>query len=198
MIPKRLVRTVPTVTSDDTEHLWDTATALHPGWEHVTHRDPIPTHLFPLTSPFWGDCESGAQLADLVRVEDLWHRGGWYIDSDVWMLRPLDELCVLPAVVAWEDHLHIPNAVLGFPAQHPALARVIELAIDRRHRGTWPAGVGVTSEVFRDRDDVVCLPPQSFYPVRWQDAHRRMVNWSEAAAMNPWSYGIHKFAGSWL
>lgn len=197
MIPRRLVRTVPEKTTAHIEQLWADACALHPDWEHVTWRDPINRNAFPLTSPYWDDCESGAQLADLVRVEDLYHNGGWYIDSDMWMLKPLDSLCALNAVVAYEDHLHIPNAVLGFPPGHPALKDVIDRAISRRHAGTWLAGVGVTTEVFSHRTDITILPPGCFYPVRWQDAHRGGIAWREVAKANPWAYGIHKYAASW-
>lgn len=197
MIPHRLIRTVPERSSDEAEQLWQVATALHPTWEHVTLRDPVDRRLFPITSPFWDDVETGAQLADLIRAEELWQRGGWYIDSDVWCLKPFDDLCALEGVAAWEDHLHIPNAVLGFRAGHPALAHVLELAIARRRQGTWVAGVGVTTEVFRDAAGVVLLPPGSFYPVHWKTAHRGLVDWAESARANPWAFAVHKYRASW-
>lgn len=197
MIPHRLIRTVPAQTSVEVERLWDVATGLHPTWEHITLRDPIDSRDFPLTSPYWADCETGAQLADLVRVEELWWRGGFYIDSDVWCLKPFDSLCNLDAVVGWEDHLYIPNAVMGFPPQHPALRTVIDMAITRRHQGTWIAGVGVTTTVFKARNDVALLPPAAFYPVHWKTAHRGFVHWDEEARKNPWAYCIHKYAASW-
>jgi mannosyltransferase OCH1-like enzyme len=195
-IPKRLVRTVPEQTAPHTESLWETACRMHPDWAHVTWRDPVPRNQFPLTAPFWDECESGAQLADLIRAEDLYHRGGWYIDSDVEILKPFDQLCVHDAVAGWEDHLHIPNAVLGFTAGHPALLEVIELAVERRSRGTWLAGVGVTTEVFK-RHDMLLLPPGSFYPVHWRDAHRGFTDWRQAAKDNPWAYCLHRYAASW-
>ncbi|MCA9843241.1 MAG: hypothetical protein KC491_01190 [Dehalococcoidia bacterium] len=196
MIPRRLVRTVPATTTPFTEELWDTACLMHPDWEHVTWRDPVPRNQFPLTAPYWDECESGAQLADLIRAEDLYHRGGVYIDSDVEVLKPFDELCIHDGFAGWEDHLHIPNAVLGFTPGHPALLEVIELAVERRGRGTWLAGVGVTTEVFK-RHDMLLLPPGSFYPVHWRDAHRRVVDWAQAAKDNPWAYCLHRYAASW-
>ena len=186
---------MPAGTTVETEQLWDIACDLHPGWEHVTWRDPINPEMFPLTSPFWADCESGAQLADLVRVEDLFHRGGWYIDSDVWCLKPFDDLCALDAVAGWEDHSYIPNAVLGFTPGHPALKQVIDLAVARRFDGTWNAGVGVTTEVFSI--GVTLLPPGAFYPLHWKQAHTQRVDWQQVADRNPWSYCIHKYAASW-
>lgn len=197
MIPRRLVRTVPAVVDAEAERLWQIACDLHPGWEHVTLRDPIDPAGFPLTSRFWSECESGAQLADLVRAEDLLHNGGWYVDSDVWCLKPFDSLCGLDGVAAWEDHLFIPNAVLGFAPGHPALAEVVDKAVARRGQGTWLAGVGVTTEVFRRRDDVVLLPPGAFYPVHWREAHKGLVDWRSVARHNPWCFAVHKYAASW-
>ena len=197
MIPKRLVRTVPRETTPHSEILWDQACTMHPDWEHVTWRDPVDRNAFPLTSPFWDDCETGAQLADLIRAEDLLHRGGWYIDSDVQMLKPLDSLCGLNGVAGWEDHLFIPNAVLGFTPGHPALQKVVKLAVERRFQGTWKAGVGVTTEVFKSAADMTLLPPGSFYPVHWKRAHRGFVNWAEEAQKNPWAFCLHKYAASW-
>lgn len=196
MIPKRLVRTVPAETSFETEQLWLQACRLHPEWEHVTWRDPIDPAAFPITSPYWADCQTGAQLADLIRIEDLLHNGGFYIDSDVEMLKPFDTLCGLDAVAGWEDHLYIPNAVLGFTPGHPGLREVLDLAIAKRFSGTWIAGVGVTTQVFRNAD-ITLLPPGSFYPVHWKDAHKGLVDWRQAALENPWAFCLHRYKASW-
>jgi hypothetical protein len=196
VIPHRLVRTVPETVDPEQERLWRVACQLHPEWEHVTWRDPINPDAFPITSPYWQDCETGAQLADLVRIEDLLHNGGFYIDSDVEMLKPFDSLCSLRGVAAWEDYLYVPNAVLGFTPGHEALREVLDLAIAKRFSGTWIAGVGVTTQVFR-RSDMTLLPPGSFYPVHWKDAHKGLVNWSEAAQMNPWAFCLHRYKASW-
>jgi hypothetical protein len=198
MIPHRLIRTVPAVTDPAAEALWVTATALHPGWEHVTLRDPVDRSRFPVTSPFWDGCETGAQLADLIRAEELWHRGGWYIDSDVLCVKPFDQLCALEGVVAWEDGDHIPNAIMGFRPGHLAVGRVLELAIERRGQGTWAAGVGVTTEVFgQERRDVVVLPPQMFYPVHWRVAHAQAQDWDAVVQRSPWVWAVHQYAASW-
>jgi mannosyltransferase OCH1-like enzyme len=170
---------------------------MHPDWEHVTWRDPVDPCQFPLTSPYWSECETGAQLADLIRAEDLLHRGGVYIDSDVEMLRPFDSLCSLDGFAGWEDEFHIPNAVLGFRPGHPALQHVVAQAIEKRKCGTWIAGVGVTTSVFRGRVDMTLLPPGSFYPVHWRDAHKGLVNWEDAARANPWAFCLHRYKASW-
>lgn len=195
MIPKRLIRTVPEHTTNQVEQWWAAAVALHPGWEHVTLRDPVNRADFPVTSHLWDTCESGAQLADLIRAEELFLRGGIYLDSDVEVYRSFEPLLGLDGFAGWDCVDYIPNAILGFKAGHPAIARVVELAVERHHHGTWPAGVGVTTEVFRGRNDMALFPPGSFYPVFWRDRDR--TNWRTVQRKNPWAYCAHHAHHSW-
>lgn len=195
MIPKRIIRTVPAETTPETERIWDVACSLHPDWEHVTLRDPVNRDGFPLTSHLWDSCESGAQLADLIRAEELLHRGGIYIDSDVEMYRTFEPLTGLDGFAGWDCVDYIPNAIMGFCPGHPAIAEVVRLAVKRHHLGTWPAGVGVTTEVFKNRDDMALFPPGSFYPVFWKDRDR--TDWSTVPASNPWAYCVHYANHSW-
>lgn len=197
MIPPRLIRTVPESTTDEVESFWARAVELHPGWEHVTLRDPVDRSGFPLTAHSWDSCESGAQLADLIRAEELLQRGGIYIDSDVEMYRSFEPLLGLSAFAGWDCVEYIPNAIMGCAPWHPAMARVVELAVERHHLGTWPAGVGVTTEVFQGRDDVALFPPGSFYPVFWRDAQRGHIDWSAVPTQQPWAYCAHHAHHSW-
>ena len=193
-ISKRLIRTVPEAVDDEQEHLWEIACALHPDWEHITHRDPVDRDLFPMTSKHWDTCESGAQLADLIRAEDLYWRSGIYLDSDVEVLKPLDPLLNTKGFAGWEDENHICNAVMGFEAGHPALREYLELAIQRHGEGTWLAGVGAFTEVMRGRDDVLLLAPGSLYPVHYRQS---MPPTGLVRLHNPWAYTIHHWNHSW-
>jgi hypothetical protein len=195
-IPRILHRVVPEQTSDVIEGYWRGWGDLHPGWELRTWRDPIDPGAFPLTSPHWGSVACGAQLADLVRLEVLWHFGGVYVDSDVEPYRPLDPLLPLSAFAAWEDDKHVPNAVIGAAPHHPAIRDCITLAIEAMPQGVWEAGVGVTSAVLPWRPDVLLLPPGSFYPYHYSRARReRGVDHSTS---QPWAFAAHHWAGSWL
>ena len=200
MIPRRLIRTVPEAVNGEQERLWNIAADLHPGWQHITLRDPIDPAAFPLTHHLWDQCETGAQLADLVRIEELYLRGGIYIDSDVECYRPFDPLLGAEAFAGWEDTDHIPNAVLGAQAGHPAIGQLVTRAAEMMPCNTWDIGVGLTTEVLRGRNDVLLLPPGSFFPVHYRVKQRlrRMPPPAQIRAENPWSYAAHHWAASWL
>lgn len=195
MIPKRLVRTVPTQTTVEAEVLWDRAVRLHPDWDHVTWRDPIDPQWFPLTSKYWATCESGAQLSDLIRAEDLFSRGGVYIDSDVECYRPFDTLLGLEGFAAYEDPDHICTAVIGFRSGHPALGELIQFGIERHTQGGWNASIGVASEFWPKRNDLALLPPGSFFPYHYKA--KKFVNLELVKQDNPWAYCAHHWAFSW-
>jgi mannosyltransferase OCH1-like enzyme len=197
VIPRRLIRTVPEKTSAEVERWWEQACDLHPMWEHITYRDPVGRADFPLTSHLFNVCESGAQLADLIRAEALYRYGGIYLDSDVEVYRSLEPLTHLQGFAGYEDAEHIPNAVMGFEAQHPAIGRVVKLAVERRHLGTWAAGVGVTTEVFAGRDDMLILPPGTLYPTHYRDADRDTISTDSLRAQQPWAYCRHYWRKSW-
>jgi mannosyltransferase OCH1-like enzyme len=205
VIPRRLIRSVPERTTAEVETFWERARELHPGWEHTTFRDPIDPAQFPLTSPYWPLCTSGAQLAGLVRLEALWATGGVWLDSDMDMFRPLTPLLGVEAFAAWEDEDVVPDAVIGARPQHPAIYECLELALFRltsddpdwrTGSGAWGTGPGVTTTIFPDRCDVLLLPPESFYPVHYSRKER--VRWSTVQAAHPWAFGAHRWHASWV
>lgn len=194
MIPPNLHRTVPEQTTDEVEEWWLRAAALHPRWQCYTWRDPMPAELFPLTSTHWWRCATGAQRAGLIRLEVLWHHGGVYLDSDVEVFRPFDSLRQCAGFAAWEDASCVPDAVLGFKRGHPAVERMLALAIERIDQGAWASGPGVTTEVLPGRDDVLVLPPGAFFPYHYNEKHRRHEDFTGL----PWVFCAHHWHGSWL
>jgi hypothetical protein len=204
MIPPRLIRTVPEHTLPEAEAWWEAACMMHPDWEHVTFRDPINAGVFPLTRDHWARCNSGAQLAGLIRLEALYTLGGIYIDSDVELYRPLDSLRQVRGFACWEDGNTIPDAVLGFEPEHPVLRVMIDEAIAKLGDGAWESGPGVTTRNLQGRDDVLLLPPGSFFPIHWSrkrlydsrtpQGARRLAR---VPAEQPAAFGIHHWRHSW-
>jgi Glycosyltransferase sugar-binding region containing DXD motif len=199
MIPRRLIRTVPESPSPEQDRMWEIATKLHPDWEHVDLRDPVDRSRFPVTRHLWDRCDSGAQLADLIRAEELSHRGGVYIDSDVECYRSFDPLLGLDGFAGYEDADHVCTAVLGFTAGHPAVKALMDVGMERHHQGTWAAAIGVVSEIWPGRDDMLLLPPGSFFPYHYQQKWTGDVPSREQIRdTNPWAFCAHHWDGSWL
>lgn len=194
-IPRVIHRTVPAETNEQVEAWWANFQVLHPTWELKTWRDPLDPADFPITAHLHDRCSSGAQKAGLVRLELLVRHGGVYVDSDVEAVRPLDSLMHLPAFAAWEDEKVVPDAVLGSVPGHPAFREMLRVACRLVEEGctdAWKTGPGVTTATLPWRDDVLLLPPGSFYPV-----HYREKQFVGSRNKLPWVFLEHKWHHSW-
>jgi GT2 family glycosyltransferase len=193
-IPMILHRTVPEVTTREVERWWKHFQALHPAWDHRTYREPIDPADWPLTGDLFDRCQNGAQKAGLIRLEALFTHGGIYVDSDVEPIRRLDPLLNLQAFAAWEDEKVVPDAVLGSVPQHPAFKELLTRARASIERGedAWHSGPGATTAVLPDRDDVLLLPPGSFYPAHYLEKAKLGTNGAK-----PWVFLEHKWHHSW-
>lgn len=205
-IPRRLIRTVPEVSSPEVEAYWETAKALHPDWDHVTFRDPIDPERFPISSPHWDKCSSGAQLAGLIRLEALYSLGGFYIDSDLELFRSLEELCSASCVAGWEDENTIPDLFIAARPCHPAIKECLDLAIQRLYstsrdwrddNGAWSTGPGVLTTLLPGREDVLLLSPDAFCPVHYTKKRTPVKN-QDIIKSKPWCFGRHWWNASWL
>lgn len=195
-IPRIFHRVVPEQTSDEVEAWWNKLQELHPTWRFMTHRDPLNPAEWPETAKAWPFCKNGAQLAGLVRLEALYRWGGIYVDSDVEPYRSFEPLIALKAFAAWEDGRVIPDAVLGARRAHPAIRACLERARRVVRRGNaWDSGPGVTTALLKNREDVLILPPGSFYPYHYKEKQRRGEDHAKA---QPWAFAAHHWAGSWL
>lgn len=206
MIQQTLIRVVPAQTSAEAERFWSGACELHPTWDHLTLRDPIDSALFPLTSPYWHLAQNGAQFAGLVRLEAIYTAGGFYLDSDLELFGPLDDLCEHRAVGCWEDSETVPDLFMAAEAGHPAIAACIDLAIERisgpeghwrTGNGAWSTGPGVTTTILPDRDDVTLLDPCAFTGVHWSYKGPHIDN-DEMRRRCPDARGRHWWRASWL
>jgi len=197
-IPRILHRVVPQRVDPVAERYWAKFKELHPRWVLKTWRDPIDPREFPLTSPKWGQAESGAQLADLVRLEAVLNYGGVYVDEDVQPFRALDPLLQVTAFAAWEDARVVPNAVFGATPWHPAMQEWMNAMLAKVPGPTWDASVGTMTAILPGRSDVLLLPPEAFYPVHYKDPERASKMSTFDSAKHPATFVMHRYAGSWL
>lgn len=195
IIPKIIHRTVPEETPEQIEVWWAHFHELHPQWQLKTWRDPLNIDDFPIAGHLHSKCANGAQKAGLIRLELLVTHGGVYVDSDVEAIRALDSLVHLPAFAAWEDEKVVPDAVLGAAPNHPAFREMLYTSMSLIENGSvdaWETGPGVTTSVLPGREDVLLLPPGSFYPV-----HYREKSALGTRNKQPWVFLEHKWHHSW-
>lgn len=205
MIPKILHRVVPVVTTPLVEDYWREFRAMHPTWLLQTWRDPIDPSEFPILGHLFPACRTGAGLADLIRLEVLWHQGGVYVDSDCEPVRPLDPLLSHGFFIGQEQLGVCTNAVMGAEPEHPATRAYMDEVLRatpeafRVERPDVVSGPVAASKALWLRPDVELLPPATFYPEPWvATLEEKRAPAGDIASASPETYLIHRWAGSWL
>lgn len=151
-----------------------------------------------------------AFAADYIRAYALYHEGGIYLDSDVEVLRPFDDLLGLPYFMGKEStEAGIEAATMGFHAHHPLMKALLDYydqrpfvkadgsfdehpmpflfrmciaSMFRYHEIASPSEFNPSPEVIN------ILPVDYFSPKDWRSLQ---VN------ATPRTYSIHHFAASW-
>jgi mannosyltransferase OCH1-like enzyme len=147
-----------------------------------------------------------AFVTDYVRLKVLLDYGGIYMDTDVELVKPLDEFLCLPAFSGFESDKQIPTGLIG---AMPRNRWIGQLLTDYKERAfIAPDGsYDLTTNVLRitqitkhlydiklnnTRQD---FPHFSIFPVDWfcAKSHRTgKINRTEN------TYAIHHFSGSWM
>jgi hypothetical protein len=138
---------------------------------------------------------SYAGFADLFRYKLLWQRGGWWVDADVFCLRPFH--FAAPYVFGAEDK-PVANGVIKAPAGCELMRRCYEEAARYDHQSVvWNElgdifsnavlGLGLASSV---------LPPQVFSPIPFYEIVDYVCG-RRQFTVSPESYGIHLYNEMW-
>lgn len=222
MIPKRIIVTHKSRLALNTthQHCWQKMQALHPGWEILFFSD--------------GDCEQfirdhqpgylelyrwirrPVMKADLFRLLAVQALGGFYLDLDVGLDFPLDDLCPHQAVFPWEHEMsldwferrfpgklakglsrwQVGNYAFAAEAWHPFLAAILEEVVRRT--------AGLQEEFCGDPDILRCTGPDVVSTVYYrQPASRKSVTmlWGVNDKVREkqmfGKYGRHLLTGVW-
>jgi FkbM family methyltransferase len=187
VIPHIIHFTVPTGTTPAQERAIVRAEELHPDWQVKVWRDPVAVDGMRLAA-LWPHTNSGAQLADLIRLDVVNAYGGIYLDSDVMLQRPLDEIAAhCDFFICSEDGYLATNAVFGAIPNHAVTTGLIESLVAFPPDWTLPPNETTGPEFFsrhlKWREDVTILPRSTFYPCNWDSAQGK----PHAA-----TYGVHQ------
>lgn len=145
---------------------WDATAAI------VRHRRiaaPESIHGRPLIHP--------AHRADVVRLQALEQYGGAYIDSDVWCLRPFEELDHGGFLMGWQGRGYgLCNATMLADAGSPFVARWLAEYASFRSKGHdrfWDEhSVRLPRKLARKHpNEITTVPAAAFFDPDWNAVH---------------------------
>jgi len=131
-------------------HFREVLLSLHPDWEYKFYDDgacrkAVEKYL-PSFLPIY-DRATAIQKTDIFRVVVVYGEGGFYLDTDMECLYPLDDLCEFRCVFGEEltlseqeaqrlghrDRLRVANYMFGSEAGHPFLLHLLgKIAVESR------------------------------------------------------------------
>jgi FkbM family methyltransferase len=193
MIEKIIHLTVPKKLTPIQAQTIERARALHPAWEVKVWQDPMLPDGYPLEK-YWPIANSGAQLSDLLRLDVVYKWGGVYIDGDMRLLKPLDELVNrFDCFIASHDGTVLTNAIFGARKAHPSIQTLIEELLSNEPDWSLPpdrtTGPTFFSRIVRWDKRVTVLPRETFYSYGPNEKHSRKNHRH--------SYGEHLWEHSW-
>lgn len=170
---------------------------------------------FPRGTSKWVDdaFDAGrfAFAADYIRLYALKQFGGIYLDTDVEVLKPFDELLHLPYFIGYESGDEgIEAAAIGFERNHPLIEAMLrtydgqqfirddgsfqDVTLPKRFFACIKQGFNLKEiasirEFDRSERTICVLPSDYFSPKNFLTLQIRRT---------PHTYTIHHFAGSWL
>ncbi|RJE91157.1 glycosyl transferase [Paenibacillus sp. 1011MAR3C5] len=152
------------------------------------------------------DARKFAFVSDYVRLHALHQYGGIYLDTDVEVVKPLDDLLVHEAFTGFEDETYLQSGTMGATAGHPWIKALLDEYEGRAFLlpdGTYDmlTNTAVISE--HCKRDGLKLNGQHqvldnrvvFYPRTYFSPYDYINGGSYLTAD---SYTIHHFAQSWL
>jgi mannosyltransferase OCH1-like enzyme len=138
------------------------------------------------------DARAWVKAADYMRAWYLCQEGGIYLDADVEVVKPFDDLLDQSMFVGQEENSFVSNAIIGAKPGHPILIDFLG-KVDRNFIGggdlVFQPGMFLWTEIVRYSPDVRIYPPDFFLPY---NHHRDELKVTDN------TYTIHHFSKSWI
>lgn len=146
-----------------------------------------------------------AFVTDYVRLYVLDHFGGIYLDTDVEMIRNLDELLDLPGFSGFESEKDVPTGIMACESHNPWAEEQLSYYKDRHfYKSTGKAdltsNVEIISTIMHGNGFLLNNSYQVYkgcmhmFPKEYFCPKSR----SGIITVTPNTYCIHHFAGTWL
>jgi len=145
-----------------------------------------------------------ALAADMMRAEILLKHGGIYLDTDVELIKPFDDLLEYSFFIGYEAKLWCNNAVIGSEAGHDVLKKVVDIynvdsTVDKHSNLLCVHTYSAVFKYYYDHNPdgknvvldggIALLSPEYFYSQHWLT---RKTKHSDL------SYCIHRCSNTWL
>jgi len=148
-----------------------------------------------------------AFVSDFIRLKVLHDFGGIYMDTDVEVIKPLDEYLVHPAFSGFENEEMIPTGIMASEKENKWIANLLSDYDNRnfiKEDGSFDLTTNVVSITnktkemypnlsldnnYQEFEDVVFYPKDFFCPIDY-NTHELIKTEN--------THTIHWFAGSWL
>jgi len=109
-----------------------------------------------------------AFVSDYIRFYILYHHGGIYLDTDVEVLKPFDDLLLQDFIAGWDKReVYIHTFIVGAVSRHPLLKEVLSF-YEVLQPGVYPTSPEVLTLCYRNfeqRNDLVILPSKYLSPL---------------------------------
>lgn len=151
------------------------------------------------------DAKKWAFVSDVARLYALVHHGGIYMDTDVEVIRPIDDFCQYEAFSGFERSDAIPTGLMAAKANHPLFEELL-WEYDGKHfindDGTYNLTTNVKyitdtclkyglklNNSLQTVNGFTLFPSDYFCPVNSKSGKIELTNNT---------YTIHHLAGSWV
>jgi mannosyltransferase OCH1-like enzyme len=148
-----------------------------------------------------------AFVTDYIRLYALYHYGGVYMDTDVEIVRNIDEFLIHSAFSGFESEEYIPTAIMGAQKKNIWIEKLLDYYNNKhfiKGDGTLDTttNVSIITEIsinyfnvklnnqYQDINGILTLFPKEYFcPKSYKTG---LINQTEN------TYAIHHFSGSWL
>lgn len=189
---------------EEVKYHWKTAKRHNPDWEFITHNEDN-LDEFSISKKYLDLHPSYSFKSDLIRFEALYKYGGFYIDTDVEVIRSFDNLCNFTGVIAgYEEYSKrtIGTATIGASVGSDELLKALyyigEGAIKETKSekgfiyevGSRGFGPTATSSLWKNNKNAKILEKEAFHILGGRKINFKTLDLSK-------TYSVHKSFKSW-
>lgn len=147
---------------------------------------------FPFTKKMHNE-KKWAFVADYARLYILEHEGGFYLDTDMFLLQPLSSFTKYSCVLGEEERGIISAGMIASTAHHPFIQKCKDYYdTPTAELNTIPRILTNIYNKYNDKASITVLPPRNFYPFNAEN-----IRDFHGQELGVDVYGVHLWHHSW-